>query len=1354
MSSIEYPEAYIPIDRRLAMVSGQNLPDRMYGTALFADISGFTPLTETLAKELGPKRGAEEVTKHLNLVYDALIAEVDRYQGSVIGFCGDAITCWFHDDEGLRAIACGLAMQQIMNGFTTLNTPSGSTISLAIKVAIAAGPVRRFCVGDPHIQVLDVLAGATLDQLAAAEHQANKGEIVASSEVVKHLENHIKIAEWRLNAETGDRYALLCDLASPVAACPWDTLALEALNTEQVRPWILPQVFDRLNTGQSQYMAELRPAVAMFTNFRGIDYDREDDAGEKLDAYIHWIQGILACYEGFLIQLTIGDKGSYFYSAFGAPIAHDDDPTRALSAALELQYVPPELGYISQIQIGIGRGRMRVGPYGGKTRRAYGVLGDETNLAARLMSKAEPGQILVSQAMADAVGSCYPLQPIGATTLKGRGGPVSIYRVLDRASTIVQRPVPFQMGLFVGRETELAQINQILETVLSCQGQVLRLLGPAGIGKSRLAAEMVTRAGASGFRCAQGVCQSTSLSAYGPWRQVFRDLLGLNDLPHAGKDVAEDYACQIGEIERFIHRANREWLLRLPLLGDLLGLPVADNATTAAFEPRMRQSALFDLLAEMVQFWAKAQPVLLEIDDAHWMDESSRNLTLALSRSIARARVLLVVVHRPPIPDAPILEELDRLPIHNEMILGELSTQGEVSLLTQRLGSTPNSLALSLIQAETQGNPLFIEEVCSTLVESGQLVKRPDGSWGLSETLFQALKHADLLEHSQGHWSLVKDANLSAVDLGLPDSIQGIVLARIDRLPEAHRLTLKVASVIGRLFSLDVLANVHPFRPDEETLLAQAQLLEARDFTYLENPARRLFGFTHSLIHDVTYETLLYDQRRTLHQSVGEVLERLAPEAIEQLAYHTFLGQDWHRAFHYQMETGKKAKKLFANKEGIEHYKKALQSAEYLPQEQTVDQRQQAHASLGELLAMTGEYDLALQHLQEALALSAELKDREAQARACRWIAYVYEFRSDYPSALEWIDRGLQKLEAQQTAATAELLAIAGLIQTRQGNYDRAKELCEECIHIAEALGEITSLAFAHNSRAIIDYSQGNSSSAIQHFHKSAELYQQVDNIHGQALSYNGMGNAYQSLGQWPEADACLRQASEIFCQTGDELHHGFANNNLGEIARFQGRLDEALEYYQAALHSLELTGSPPYLLGILRMNLGATYVRKEEINSANPHLQASQAYFKQAGARDYLPELHRYLAEAALLAGEITEAERLGQQAFGLSQELKMRGEEGNTLRSLGQCACARGDLNLAEQYFVDSIMVLNEVGHEYESTCSQLLLAKVHLSQNNSKLGLAELEHCIQTFEKLGACLDLATASALKNKFIPRSL
>ncbi|HXV41895.1 MAG TPA: adenylate/guanylate cyclase domain-containing protein, partial [Anaerolineae bacterium] len=419
---MESPSAYIPIDRRLAIAMGETLPDRMEGTALFADISGFTPLTDAFLHALGPKRGADELTQQLNLVYAALTREVHNYRGSIINFSGDAITCWFDQDTGLRATACGLAMQQAMSHFSAVATPDGGLVSLSLKVAAASGPVRRFLVGDPQIQYIDVLAGATLDRMAMAETYAKQGELLLSQEIVTQLGDKVKVTEWRHGKlktrarSTGPlvSFGVVAGLDVALEATPWlpdfDPPSGEAvveLSEAQIRPWLLPPVYQRLYSGQGEFLAEIRPAVVLFLKFDGLDYDHDETAGEKLDTYIRWVQNVLVRHNSYVMQLLIGDKGSYLYAIFGAPLAHDDDSERALSAAMELQTSPQKFDFITQVQLGLDQGRMRAGAYGSPARRTYGVLGDGVNIAARLMSQAAPGQIMVSQRIVEACQQSY-----------------------------------------------------------------------------------------------------------------------------------------------------------------------------------------------------------------------------------------------------------------------------------------------------------------------------------------------------------------------------------------------------------------------------------------------------------------------------------------------------------------------------------------------------------------------------------------------------------------------------------------------------------------------------------------------------------------------------------------------------------------------------------------------------------------------------------------------------------------------------------------------------------------------------------------------------------------------------------
>lgn len=1327
--------SFIPIDRRFALARGETLPDRTSGTTLFADISGFTPLTETMLKELGRQRGAEELNRQLNLVYTALIAQLHQYQGSVIGFAGDAITCWLDGDDGHRAVACALAMQRAMEPFTAVTTPTGTTIPLAIKIGIAGGAARRFVVGDPDVQFNDVLAGAVLDQVAKAEQLAQQNETIITAQLAEHLGDDIEIAEWREDA--GDRFAIVKQLAAAVPPTPWPDFSIESGDEVEESAWMLDPIYQKLQSGDA-FLAELRPTVIIFQRFSGLDY-AEDAAGEKLDAYIQWVQHTLARYEGTLLQLTIGDKGSYLYAVFGAPIAHSDDPVRAVAAALELRSPPPALAYIQGIQTGISQGLVYTGAYGSNARQTYGVLGNEVNMAARFMGVAQPGQVIVHNRVADAARQIHQFQSIGKVKVKGAAQPIELYEAVGkRSDQLLQRAGLFDTPL-VGRESTLAKIHRRLDDAADGTGQILRLQGAMGSGKSHLTTVFGRQAAAKGWHVAVGACLSiTQNTPYVPWRQIFRTWIDLD-----GSDQPETL---IPQLENILEGMNPDWLFRLPLLGDLLDISIPDNPTTAAFEPKQRQESLTALALDMLQAWSQPHPLLLIIEDAHWMDESSANLATAVGRAISQLPVMLILVQRDEAN--AVAPKTEALPHFHSLTIAELSSQAIAQLLSNHLSGPLTAVALALIQAKTEGNPFYTKELADTLRDSEILYQREDSSWDFSAKIYQDLRSANCIIRQDRDWVLADNAPLNSIDLGVPDSIQGVVLARIDRLPEKEKLSLKVSSVIGQRFALDLLNLSHPQHPDPETLRQQTENMSDHDFIILEqlDPAPT-YLFRHQATQGVAYETLLFVQRQQLHRAVAAALRQIRPRAIEELAHHAYIGQDWPNALHYQLVVGEHAQQLFANYQAIEHYKKALESAGHLPEDETSQQRQSIHAALGELLTATGQYDPAREHLDQAIALAIRAGDDSGHGRACRWMARSYELQGEYIPSLEWIQKGLIALKSAETAETAELLLLAGLINTRQGEFDNALSLCQSGLHIAEKTGQSSVLARAYSLLGTIIRARGNSSGAIENFQRTLDLYIKAENISGQALAQNQLATAYFDIGQWTKADHYYRQARTIFSQMGDAYNQLMTNNNLGGIANNQGRLDEAIAFYQSAVRAVEQIGGSLWAMGTLSMNLGSAYLRRGDLDTAKEQFDTSRAYYQQAQARDFLPELNRLCAERALASGDLNEAQAKGQHALSLSQELKVRSEEGCSLNLLGDTALQMGRLDQAERYLVDSLAILKEVGDEYQWARSQLTFARLLDKQGKPNETLEAVAAAIAIFEQLDAALELESALALKD-------
>jgi predicted ATPase/class 3 adenylate cyclase len=1357
---METSAVYIPMDRRIALAEGRELPERTRGAALFADISGFTPLTEMLAQVLGPKRGAEELTIYLNQVYDALVTELHRFGGSVLGFSGDAITCWFDGQSDsqasneseisdvlptLRATATALAMQSAMAQFFDLEITGGGRVSLGMKAAVATGPVRRFIVGDPQYTLLDVMAGKTLENLANGEHQANKGDVILDEVAADTLGDRLQITEWRTDEHTGERFAVVTGLNedSQQLDNPWPPLSPDAFTSEQLRSWMIPAVYRLLRAGQGDFLAELRYASAMFLRFGGIDYDLDNEAPQKLDAFIRQVQKILARYDGSLLQLTVGDKGSYLYAAFGAPIAHEDDVDRASSATLDLQVLPEQLDFIEPLQIGITYGRMRVGAYGSASRRTYGVLGDSVNLSARLMQASQPGQILANDEVHSRAGAAFQWEDLAPIKVKGKSEPISVYRLLQvryrqASSSVISRfPLPP-----VGRERVVSGMESVLDKLITGQGQVICLAGEAGMGKSHLSAHFLRQAGQKKARVVVGSCQSVTRSAaYTPWRQIFYSLLGL-------QDSTEDES--IDTLTANLQADHPEWALRLPLLADLLGLPIADNPTTASLDSSLRQASLFSLLVEMLQTWAKEQPLVMMIDNAHWMDEASLALLQTLSQQVCEtAPVLILLATRPDhAGEQPLFEDLASLSYYTEFTLPEMN-EAEVAAVAERaLDAPPSRLLLDIIQQTARGNPFYVGELLGAMRSGGQIAQTENREWNVSDELLEVLRRANFVLQAKGQWQLQDDVDFSTVKLGIPDSIHGLILSRLDRLPETHKMTLKVSSVIGYTIDLELLALSHPDNKPKPEIESEAAFMENEEVIHSEISDEKLYAFMHHTTQEVAYDTLLFTQRKQLHRAVAGALVKHQPDATAQIAYHAYAGEVWPVSLHYNLLAGGQARQLHATQQGIEFFQKAFDSAKHLPEEDTAQDRKQIHLALGELYVSTGQYDEAGKNLEEAITLAKSQKDHEVEAQSCRWYGRAYEQQGEYVDALSWLDKGFVALNGSTSPEEAELSLLAGLINVRQAKYDKALELCERSLQVGTALNDIAVQARTYNLLGIIDL-RSSGSNANEKFEESLRQYEQIGNVYGQATCHNLIANGHFAKGELSLADLHYRQSLELFTQMGHVYSQVLGNNNLGGIAVRQGRLDAALGYYQQALRQLQQIHGSLWVFAWLHLNMGNALIHRNDLDAAALELQQALDYFERTQARDILPELYGLFAELHWRQNDLEAAERDGERSIEVARELTMPREEGHNLRIMGEIALSQKQIERADQFLQSSYAVLKEAGDEYETAKTQLAMSQLYLVQNKLDEGQSLLEQCSTTFERLQASLDIATVESLRASF-----
>lgn len=1155
----ENPEAYIADDRRRALAAGTSLPERTRGAALFADISGFTPLTEALVDELGAHRGAEELSIVLDRLFDTLLGHLHEHGGSVISFSGDAVTCWLDGDDGALAASCALAMQQAMETAGTVTLASGRQVSLAMKIAIAVGDARRFVVGDPRVQLLDVLAGALIDRLAETEQEAEPGEVLLDPSTVRTLGDRVR----GTTRHAGERDYLVVDaLVGPVSLPPLPEPG-PALPESQVRDWLLPAVFDRLRVGRGEFLTELRTAVPLFCRFDGLDFDNDPDAVAKLDAFVIAVQRVIDGYGGSTLQLTIGDKGAYLYAIFGTPLAHEDDAARACSAALELIGLEDRYA-VSGLQLGLSRGRVRSGTYGHRLRRTFCCLGDPVNLAARLMMAASPGRILATAEVHD-VARGYRWSRLPAQQLKGKAAAVTAYELVampDRRQT--RRPQRGQHPV-VGRSAELAELAKRVELAREGTGQLVVLRGPVGLGKSRLLHELGQLLDAQGFIIARGEGQPFGTkTSYAPWHPVWQDLL---ELPvHAS--VTE----QLDHLTRRVIELDPSVTGRVPLLGAALGLPLADNELTARLDPKLRKASLESLLVTLLERLSDdGPPLAVLLDDAQWLDPLSLDLLGAITRSVVERPVLLVLAQRFEVGDDEP-EELTELPHLSVIDVAELSAESSrtVALATfARLGYSRHDVAdrlLDEVLSRAQGNPYYLEELINVL----------------------HLRGVDLTDPG-----VLRSAEL-------PDSLQGLTLGRVDMLPEGPRITLKVASVIGRAFGSTMVQATYPEVGSTAEVETHLTDLGRVGLITREAPDAGVAGETHLFRHVITaqaaYEAIPVTLRERLHENAGDYLTTRDGEptaiGLDRLAYHYGRSANLDKKRTYLALAARRSRTDYANAAAIEHYQ------DLRP---IVDDAELGELllELAEVLELTGAWARAEQTLTEALALAERRSDDSGIARTRRALAENARKQGHYDAAEQLLDAaeaGFTALGDQ--AGLGATLHVAATLAAQQGQYDLARERYEASLAIRRELGDVEQMAALFSNLAILAEYAGDYPHARELNERALTLRLDVGDRWAIGVSQNNLGMICLLQGDYDAAVDRFTEAMRLNTEVGDAWMVAIAHNNLGNATREQGDLAASARHFSEALAGYRRY-TDRWALAIIFEDIAALAVQQGEFEHA-----------------------------------------------------------------------------------------------------------------------------------------------------------
>jgi predicted ATPase len=868
---------------------------------------------------------------------------------------------------------------------------------------------------------------------------------------------------------------------------------------------------------------------------------------------------------------------------------------------------------------------------------------------------------------------------------------------------------------FIGRESAMRAMLDLSKNLGQGLGGLIWIEGEPGIGKSRLMREFTASMATASPLVWRGRCSPHRTNhAF----SLFADLLA-----HALSLQPSDSPEQIrARIDQYMQQWPRDAQATRPHLEALLGVQPSgfSGERLRSLQPEELQRQIFVALRKLFKSLAAEQPLVVLMDDLHWIDPVSAELLLFLLTMVTSVPILFVCAQRRQGADSPndrlvrtqslissqtIRLRLDRLSlVESEMLLDEILGQPE---LPARLTSA--------ITQRSEGNPYFIEEYVRMLIEQGHLHRQ------------------------RGRWEL--DPELDLAGLSLPSSLENLIRSRIDALPQELKRLIQYAAVVGSPFEVHLLESI----PGLSQVPAGLSRLESRLLAHAAAEAGR-WQFNHSLIETIAYNSLLKARRQQLHLHVAEALEArwsgAEADHAEELAHHFSFGGKGAKALHYLILAGERAAARYANEEALSFLERAAWMLDDLP-DTPAALRCRIAARLGDVHREMGQYaeSKAALDMGWALAEAAGLAD-ELQAGLVRRLGDTAQKQGDFETASAHFAHALSLLgvpDGRETLTEAShLMTSLAWTHFLQGRFDQARQACQASLEYAERAGALNELARAENLLGGIHFNQGQWEPALQHTTRAMVLREQLGYSWGVASTLGNLGILALMTGQWSKAWSFMERSLALREEIGDVEGIAIAHANLGMLARDQGRLELAEHHLQA---SLEV--SQPFKMNLYvihaTMAMAQVQVWQGQMEATHQSIAASLQDAETLGATDVLAEIRQIQAEFLLATNDPDEARVMADQAASLAVEIGNRGFEAAAWRLAAEAELLRGDPQAAREALANAQQILHYVTHELQTGRVAALSGRISLAEGRFAQAEQDLRAAREIFTRLGASRDL---------------
>ena len=1070
-----------------------------------------------------------------------------------------------------------------------------------------------------------------------------------------------------------------------------DSSEITSIDYPKLQSYTPKFLAEKILTTRSAIEGERKLVTVLFAdvaNYTSLSEKLDPEEVHKImDGLFQILMDEIHKHEGTINQFT----GDGVMALFGAPVAHEDHAQRACYAALSIQTaigeygdkITQDTGVEFKLRIGLNSGLVIVGAIGNDLRMDYTAIGDTTNLGSRMERMAKPGTILVSENTYRLVKDFFEFKVLGKLEIKGKEKPQEAYELFKAGLVETRIKASATKGLtkFTGRKNSMFALQETYKAMLSGSGQIVGVVGEAGVGKSRLLLEFINHLPLDQVIHLEGQCLHHGESIiYMPILEIVKKYFHIQE---------DDQEFAINKkLNEKISALDEKLLDIIPPLQDILSLKVA-NKIYVELKPREKREKTFEALRDLFLMISKKTPLVLIIEDLHWIDKTSEEFLDYLTGWVANTRIMLIILYRPE-----YAHQWGSKSYYTKVGLNQLSNVSSRELVQAILqeGEVLPELEQFLLN-RSAGNPLFMEELTYSLIENGTIQKK-DRRYVVDGKIF---------------------------NIPVPDTIQGIIAGRMDRLEENLKRTMQVASVIGREFAFRVLQTISGMH---EEIKAYLQKLQSLELIYEKTLFPELeYIFKHALTQEVAYNSVLLSRRKKIHENIGKAIEELYQHRLEEyyemLAYHYSRSDNNDKAYHYLKLSGDKTRAGYANWEALRFYGEAIEVLDKMPpteankreriearlsmatpamflsypgdtlniikagvkmSREVGDERSLAKldGTLAHAYAIKGEPSLSIGHAEKCFKRAQKIHDLDLMAPVARDLTSAYMFAGELQKAvpifstviplIERLDKRSESFGRPASVYTF-LCGLAGLIMGFLGSFNEAKTLCEKAIGNARQNDNIYELAYSEFSYGVTAMQKGDGQLTIEHLQKCIDYLEQsqMATLMDPTLACLGLGHIYQrqlekaknfadqaivaackpeaasgnailtqsvlamvysELGDLEKAHSCATEAVKISKERKVGTWEGSANFVYGLVLARMGkqRLEEAEECIDRALLILNEYGLKPWLANAL-ITLGEIYARSGQIKKAIEASGKAREMFREMGMDYWSDRTQKFLA-------------------------------------------------------------------------------------------------------------------------------